>query len=248
MDYPMIDFIDEPKEIKRTMSSLEIAELTGKQHAHVMEAIRKMEPAWIGLGQSKFRLAKYKDIQGKERPYYELSKAESLFISTKFKDEARAKLVLRWIDLETGAAQPAYQMKPKSANEMFLMQAQINIEQERRINLIEQRLDKIEEEREENGRLLLETTVSANAVPVMTLRKSIIALVNEYSAASNTKQQDVYHKIYADLYYKYGKSINSYKKRNESESNLDVAERNGLLQPIFDIISDMIVKWRENQK
>ena len=27
------------------MTSLEIATLTGKQHSHVMEAIRKMEPA-----------------------------------------------------------------------------------------------------------------------------------------------------------------------------------------------------------
>ena len=29
----------------QTMTSLEIAELTGKQHKHVMEAIRKMEAA-----------------------------------------------------------------------------------------------------------------------------------------------------------------------------------------------------------
>ena len=29
------------------MTSLEIAELTGKQHKNVMQAIRKMEPAWV---------------------------------------------------------------------------------------------------------------------------------------------------------------------------------------------------------
>ena len=28
------------------MTSLEIAEVTGKQHKNVMQAIRKMEPAW----------------------------------------------------------------------------------------------------------------------------------------------------------------------------------------------------------
>ena len=31
--------------LQQTMTSLEIAELTGKQHFHVMEAIRKMECA-----------------------------------------------------------------------------------------------------------------------------------------------------------------------------------------------------------
>ena len=40
----------------QTMTSLEIAELTGKQHKHVMEAIRKMEPAWEKVHGSKFRL------------------------------------------------------------------------------------------------------------------------------------------------------------------------------------------------
>ena len=38
------------------MTSLEIAEVTGKQHKNVMEAIRKMEPAWVKIHGSKFRL------------------------------------------------------------------------------------------------------------------------------------------------------------------------------------------------
>ena len=42
------------------MTSLEIARVTGKQHFHVMEAIRKMEPAWIKIAASKFGLGSYK--------------------------------------------------------------------------------------------------------------------------------------------------------------------------------------------
>lgn len=38
------------------MTSLEIAELTGKQHKHVMEAIRNMEPAWEKICGRKFAL------------------------------------------------------------------------------------------------------------------------------------------------------------------------------------------------
>ena len=82
------------------MTSLEIAELTGKQHFHVMEAIRKMEPAWQKIAASNFRLGTYKDANGQLRPCYQLTKTECLYIATKFNDEARAKLVLRWQELE----------------------------------------------------------------------------------------------------------------------------------------------------
>lgn len=88
---------------KQTMSSLEIATLSGKLHSHVMEAIRKMEPAWEKINQSKFRLVKYKDAKGEMRPCYELTKTECLYVATKFNDEARAKLVLRWEELEKKA-------------------------------------------------------------------------------------------------------------------------------------------------
>jgi phage regulator Rha-like protein len=43
----------------QTITSLEIAELTGKQHKHVMEAIRRMEPAWVNMAGSNFRLGSY---------------------------------------------------------------------------------------------------------------------------------------------------------------------------------------------
>ena len=85
-------------------TSLEIAELTGKQHFHVMEAIRKMEPAWKKVCKSNFRLTSRTIVQPnggtREVPCYSLTKTECLYIATKFNDEARAKLVLRWEELE----------------------------------------------------------------------------------------------------------------------------------------------------
>ena len=62
------------------MTSLEIAELTGKQHKHVMEAIRKMEPAWVNIAGSNFRLGSYKDLNGQLRPCYQLTKTECLYM------------------------------------------------------------------------------------------------------------------------------------------------------------------------
>ena len=54
--------------LQQTMTSLEIAELTGKQHFHVMEAIRKMEPAWVKVNGRNFALVEYKDAKGELRP------------------------------------------------------------------------------------------------------------------------------------------------------------------------------------
>ncbi len=79
----------------QTMTSLEIAELTGKQHKDVMKAIRNMEPAWVKVNGRKFALVEYQDKKGELRPCYQLTKTECLYIATKFNDEARAKLVLK---------------------------------------------------------------------------------------------------------------------------------------------------------
>ena len=99
------------------MTSLDIAELCGKQHRHVMEAIRKMEPAWVKVHGSKFRLMFREVTIGhgavRQDPCYTLTKTETLYIATKFKDEMRAKLVLRWEELERERLEQGRLQKPK---------------------------------------------------------------------------------------------------------------------------------------
>ena len=69
-----------------------------------MQAIRNMEPAWEKVRGLKFQLLQktYQLPNGgtKMTPFYQLTKTECLYIATKFNDEARAKLVLRWEALE----------------------------------------------------------------------------------------------------------------------------------------------------
>lgn len=43
----------------KTISSVEISELTGKPHNDLMKAIRSMEEAWINVGQGKFSQSYY---------------------------------------------------------------------------------------------------------------------------------------------------------------------------------------------
>ena len=96
------------------MTSLEIAELTGKQHNYLMKAIRKMEPAWEKVSQGKFAQSSRMVVQPnggvREFPCYVLTKTECLYIATKFNDAARAKLVLRWQELELQEQQRLQQL------------------------------------------------------------------------------------------------------------------------------------------
>lgn len=89
------------------MTSLQIAEVTGKPHSDVMKAIRKMEPAWEKVAEGKFSLGSYLDKNGQTRPCYSLTKEECLYIATKFNDEARAKLIKRWKELEEQHRKPS---------------------------------------------------------------------------------------------------------------------------------------------
>jgi len=83
-----------------TMTSREIAEVAGKKHKNVLQSIRNMEPAWEKVTGLKFQPVEYLDEKGEKRPMYELTKRECLYVATKYNDEARAKLIVRWEDLE----------------------------------------------------------------------------------------------------------------------------------------------------
>lgn len=93
------------------MTSLQIAEITGKCHADVMKSIRKMEPAWQKVQGGNFSLMQ-EEVETnngghKMRPYFSLNKEECLYIATKFNDEARAKLIKRWKELEEQHQKPS---------------------------------------------------------------------------------------------------------------------------------------------
>ena len=89
---------------EQRMTSLDIAQVTGKPHKDVLKAIRTMQPAWEKECGRNFSLTSetIRMPQGGVRmiPVFSLTKTESLYVATKFNDEARARLVLRWEQLE----------------------------------------------------------------------------------------------------------------------------------------------------
>ena len=70
-----------------TMSSREIAELTEKEHAHVMRDIRAMLTKLFGSDSQKAFMAIYKDAYGREKPCLNLPKREALIVLAKYRPE-----------------------------------------------------------------------------------------------------------------------------------------------------------------
>ena len=89
---------------EQIITSLDIARLTGKEHKNVLRDIRNMEPAWEKLHQLKFEQMQIRENLPNNgyrlRKVYALTKLECLYIATKYDDVSRAKLVLRWEELE----------------------------------------------------------------------------------------------------------------------------------------------------
>lgn len=90
--------------IEQTMSSFEIAKLTGKQHSHIMRDIRTLNKAYENLHQSKIGLKhRISDLgEGRQRndPYFELTKMQTFDLLTGYNTELRIKVNRRWAELE----------------------------------------------------------------------------------------------------------------------------------------------------
>ena len=87
--------------MKETMSSLEIAKLTGKEHSNVMRDIRVFLEA---IGQEKMASeieAIYTDAYGREKPCYNLPKRECLGLAARYDVNLQMAIIDRWAELET---------------------------------------------------------------------------------------------------------------------------------------------------
>ena len=227
-------------------SSLLVAKEFGKAHAKVMRDIENLNCS------DEFRLANFgdssfKNEQGREFPMFNMTKDGFSFLVMGYTGKKAARFKEAYINaFNKMESEIRSSIKPKSQLEILQMSINQLVEQERRLSSVERdiaetkkEIAEIKQERIENGKLLLEAEVSGNKVPEISMRNKIRRLVNQYAAATNTSQRDIWHDIYQNLYYAYNISINSYKDK-KSQSNLDIAEKHGFLGKMFDIVSKMV--------
>ncbi len=78
-------------EKSKGMTSLQIAEVTGKSHANVMRDIRNVLER--GASEINYDLASYSDAQGKERPMYNLTPKGCLVLASGYDVVLREKII-----------------------------------------------------------------------------------------------------------------------------------------------------------
>lgn len=90
---------------KQTMSSLEIAELTGKTHAVVIGDIKRIL-AEVEIDSSVFQTI-YLDSMNREKPCFNLPRRECDLVVAGYSAKYRLAIIDRWQELESKAQQPA---------------------------------------------------------------------------------------------------------------------------------------------
>ncbi len=114
----------------QTMSSVVIAELTGKRHSHVVRDIdnllKTLSPE-LGLG---FKSSSYKDVSGKANRAYELDKDSATCLVSGYDANSRMKIIKRWQELESQAKPPST-LNPTNMSRLQLLEMAMQAEQER---------------------------------------------------------------------------------------------------------------------
>jgi len=106
------------------MSSLEIAEICGKEHRHVLRDIRKMLED-IGSDSSAQIWAEYKDSTGRALPCAYLDFELTTTLMTGYRVDLRHKVIKRWMELEKREQKPKSQIENLSPQLQLLISIEV---------------------------------------------------------------------------------------------------------------------------
>lgn len=127
--------------IEISMTSEEIAELVGSRHDKVKQSIERLSERGVitlpPMGE--------KPTAGRPSTFYifsgEKGKRDSIIVVAQLSPEFTARLVDRWQELENRK----HYLPQMSQAELIAAMAQINVEQEKRLNCVEQKIEQMEQ-------------------------------------------------------------------------------------------------------
>ncbi|MCT4544383.1 MAG: ORF6C domain-containing protein [Vallitalea sp.] len=181
------------------MTSVELAEVTGKKHQHIMRDIRT-EISSLGdeIGQSIFGQTFYNDSQGRPQPCYKFGRKGAMQLALKYDAKTRYKVIEKLEELEQGQALQA----PQTIEDMIILQAQSMKELKADVTENAKKIDK----------LIDETYVTPEQKNYLQLarNKRVVELIGYRTKAYNDKS--FRNRVYAELgrQYKNYFKISSY--------------------------------------
>lgn len=199
------------KQIEQTLTSIEVAEMVGKDHNMLLRDIRRYE---IQLGQSKiaqsdfFKESTYQNSQNKEMPCYMVSKKGCEFIAHKLTGtkgtEFTAKYINKFHDMEDTLSKPM--------NPIQLMELQLQALKEVKAD-VESVNEDLQAFKEELPLLAIDcdkitTAVRAKGIEILGGKDS-----NAY--ADKSLRQKLYSDIHRELKRQFGLSTYKALKRNQ---------------------------------
>ena len=119
-------------EAKNTLTSLEVAEITGKDHKNILADIRD-EISKLGeeRGRLIFQQSYYTNLQNKQQPMFLLNYKGVLQLGARYNAETRFKLIEKIEQLQ----------KPMTVEDMIIMQANEMKSVKHRIDVVENKVD-----------------------------------------------------------------------------------------------------------
>lgn len=124
---------------EQLMSSVEIADLTGKQHKNVLKDVRKT----LAEIQSAEKVADYKDGRGRQQTMLLLTKREALIVVSGYSIPLRAKVIDRWEELEREKAFGGFVI-PRNMSEALRLAVDLSEKVEQQSLMLEEQAPKVE--------------------------------------------------------------------------------------------------------
>lgn len=136
--------------------------------------------------------------------------------------------------------------KPMTALELIAAQAQAMVEMEKKMNVMDEKINFIYDKYQNSQKQLSSLPLSYEPIPEQSLRSKINELVRGYATMVGADYKDVWVRVYKDLYYRYGVNVNAVKSIKNRETKLEKLERTGNLTKAQSIISEMIRMYQSN--
>lgn len=215
--------------IEQKITSMEVAEMVGKDHSKLLRDIRtyidQLAEAKIGSGDF-FTESTYIDANNQNRPSFDVTKKGCEFIAHKLTGvkgtEFTAKYINRFHEMEESITV----QKPMTALEMIKLQNQAVIEIDEKVDNLTNDFENFKQEMPLLGVDMDKVThaVKAKGVEVMGGKESL-------AYRSNSLRQQVYSDIYRQIKYQF--NVLSYKalSRNQLDKALKIIDAYEL--PVF---------------